>query len=60
MAVLEFLTGTAGAGIVTAGQLVLDDGRAGLLGAGVLGSGGGLVGVGHLLLVQVLLRLGVL
>ena len=60
MAILELLAGTAGTGVVASGQLLLHNRGAGLLGTGVLSCGTCLVGVGHLLLVQVLLALGVL
>ena len=60
MAVLELLARTAGAGIVTARQLVLHNRRAGLLGTGVLLGSGTLVFVGQLGFLQILLRFSVL
>ena len=60
VAVLELLAAAAGAGVVTAGESVLHDGGAGLLGTGVVLGSGTLVLVGQLLLVEILLALGVL
>jgi len=57
---LELLAATAWTGVVASWQPVLHDGRAGLLGAGVVLCGGTLVGVGQLFLVDILLRLRVL
>ena len=60
MAVLEFLAGAAGTGIVTSGQLILDDRRTRLLGTGILLGGSLLVAVYKLLLTDLLFRLCVL
>ena len=54
MAVLEFLAGAAGTGIVTSGQLILDDRRTRLLGTGILLGGSLLVAVYKLLLTDLL------
>jgi hypothetical protein len=55
MTVLELLTRATGAGIVTSGELVLDDRCAGLLTTGVLTGGSLLVAVYKLLLTDLLL-----
>ena len=60
MAVLELLARAAGTGIITSGQLVLDDRCTGLLGAGVLLGGSLLVAIHKLLLTNLLLRLRIL
>ena len=60
MAVLEFLATTAWTWVVASGKLVLDERSARLLGTGVVSSGGSLVGILKLLLVEVALGLGVL
>ena len=54
VAVLEFLAGAAGTGIVTSGQLILDDRCTRLLGTSVLLGGSLLVAVYDLLLTDLL------
>ena len=60
MAVLEFLATTAWTWVVASGKLVLDERSARLLTTGVVSSGGSLIGILKLLLVEVALGLGVL
>ena len=60
MAVLEFLATTAWTWVVASGELVLNERSARLLGTGVVSSGGSLVGILKLLLVEITLGLGVL
>ena len=60
MAVLEFLATTAWTWVVASGKLVLNERSAWLLGTGVVSSGGSLVRILKLLLVEVALGLGVL
>ena len=60
MAVLEFLATTAWTWVVASGELVLNERSAWLLTTGVVSSGGSLIGILKLLLVEVALGLGVL
>ena len=60
MAVFELLTGAARTGIITAGEFILDNRRARLLGTGVVLGCCLLIAVDELFLANLLLRFGIL